>query len=179
MGESWARHAVVCQVYVRSFADADGDDELGLPEVLDLPSTAREDPIWRRSGGGLLGRDGCRVPIPWSGDTPPYGFGPAGTRPWLPQPLSWAGLTVARQRADPGSTWSLYVAALRLRKSFVDTPFRWLPAPPGVLAFARGAELACAVNFGPDPAPLPGRVLLTSGPGGSLAPETAAWYKPT
>jgi alpha-glucosidase len=153
-------------------------DELGLPEVLDLPDAAREDPIWRRSGGSLVGRDGCRVPIPWSGDAPPYGFGPAGSRPWLPQPASWASLSVAHQRADPGSTWSLYAAALRLRKSFVDASFRWLPAPPGVLAFARGPGMACAVNFGPTPVPLPGEILLMSDPDAALGPDTAAWYTP-
>lgn len=154
-------------------------DELGLPEVLDLPPSAREDPIWRRSGGALLGRDGCRVPIPWSGDAPPYGFGPDGSRPWLPQPASWASLSVARQRTDPTSTWSLYAAALKLRKSFVEEPFHWLQAPPGVLAFARGADMACALNLGPDPAPIPGAILLASDPGEPLAPETATWYTPS
>ncbi|MCW6010659.1 glycoside hydrolase family 13 protein [Micromonospora sp. CPCC 205371] len=154
-------------------------DELGLPEVLDLPPSAREDPIWRRSGGELLGRDGCRVPIPWSGDAPPYGFGPDGSQPWLPQPTSWADLSVARQLRDPRSTLSLYAAALRLRKSFVDEPFRWLPAPEGVLTFERGPGLACALNFGPDPAQIPGRVVLASEPGEVLIPNTAAWYTPT
>src|SRR6185369_2381272 len=91
-------------------------EELGLPEVFDLPAAARQDPIFRRTGGAQLGRDGCRVPLPWSGEQTPYGFGPSGTRPWLPQPDGWAGLTVAAQRADPDSMLSLYRTALRLRR---------------------------------------------------------------
>src|SRR5690606_1471337 len=62
-------------------------EELGLPEVFDLPEAARQDPIWRRSGGAELGRDGCRVPLPWDRSSATWGFGPAGGRePWLPQP---------------------------------------------------------------------------------------------
>ena len=78
--------------------------ELGLPEVEDLPVGVLQDPRSWQSGPGFS-RDGCRVPLPWSGDTPPYGFSPAGSAdPWLPQPPDWAGLTVAaesgRRRLD-------------------------------------------------------------------------------
>jgi len=38
-------------------------EELGLPEVLDLPDDCRQDPRFFRSGGAVHGRDGCRVPI--------------------------------------------------------------------------------------------------------------------
>ena len=75
-------------------------EELGLEEVLDIPGELRQDPIFARSGGERVGRDGCRVPLPWSGTEAPFGFGPAGT-PWLPQPASWADLTVAAQDGDP------------------------------------------------------------------------------
>ncbi len=89
-------------------------EELGLPEVLDLPDEARQDPTFVRTGGRVKGRDGCRVPLPWSGDAPPYGF-TTGT-PWLPQPEDWAGLTAAAQEADDCSTLALYRRALRIRR---------------------------------------------------------------
>ena len=75
-------------------------EELGLPEVLDLPDDLLQDPMfWERSGRTVRGRDGCRVPIPWAGEAAPFGFGPAGRQPWLPQPASWAALTVERRGA--------------------------------------------------------------------------------
>ncbi|MFE6689164.1 alpha-amylase family glycosyl hydrolase [Streptomyces sp. NPDC057743] len=162
-------------------------EELGLPEVTDLPSEHRRDPMHLRSGGTDPGRDGCRIPMPWSGAAPPYGFGPDGSRPWLPQPDTWAPLTVAAQRADPASMLSLYRAALRLRRTALttagDTPSRlsWLPAPDGVLAFRWADSLSCWVNLTARRLPLPAgrRVLLASGPlpDGYLPPDTAAWLR--
>ena len=159
-------------------------EELGLPEVLDLPAEARQDPTFRRSGGADPGRDGCRVPMPWSGDRPPYGFGPDGTRPWLPQPESWARLSVEAESADPGSTLGLYRAALRLRRThpgFRGDSFRWLSSPAGTFLFARGAGLVCAVNLSVGAMPLPAdaTVLLASAPvrDGALDPGTAAWLE--
>jgi alpha-glucosidase len=152
--------------------------------VLDLPDEARQDPIWFRSAGADLGRDGCRVPLPCSGEAPPFGFGPGRTRTWLPQPAAWAGLTVAAQERDPGSTLALYRAALRLRH---DHPalghgstehLHWLDAPDGVLALRREPGLVCVVNFGPTAVRLPpGDLLLASGPvdGAGLPADTAAW----
>jgi len=162
-------------------------EELGLPEVFDLPPDARRDPIFARTGGAELGRDGCRVPLPWSGSAAPYGFGPGGSVPWLPQPEHWAGLTVDAQLADPGSTLRLYQAALGLRKGFGDGELRWISEPgDDVLAFARsdpdgGPTMVCAVNLGahPAPAPVPATPALASGPlapNGELPPDTAAWY---
>ena len=72
-------------------------DELGLPEVEDIPVDQLQDPMHFQSGGLDPGRDGCRVPLPWSGSAPPFGFGPDGSTPWLPQPGDWAGRTVAAQ----------------------------------------------------------------------------------
>lgn len=59
-------------------------EELGLPEVADLPDEARQDPIWYRTNGELAGRDGCRVPLPWSGSVEPYGFSPTASGPGCP-----------------------------------------------------------------------------------------------
>jgi alpha-glucosidase len=163
-------------------------DELGLPEVEDLPDGVRQDPMHFRSGGVDPGRDGCRVPLPWCGSDPPYGFsGPArpGTSspPWLPQPANWGSLTVAAQSADPTSMLHLYrdmLARRRVEPDLGDGPLDWLDSPPDVLAFSRG-EVICAVNLGERSADLPPHadVLLTSGPleGGRLPPDTAVWLR--
>jgi alpha-glucosidase len=159
-------------------------EELGLPEVEDIPDERRQDPIWYRTGGADPGRDGSRVPLPWAGLEPPFGFSPANTaQPWLPQPKEWRELTVETQTGDPNSMLELYRAALRLRRAepaLGDGPMRWLPSPAGVLAFARG-DLSCVANLSPAPVPLPARtaVLLASGPldDGLLPPDTAAWLR--
>ncbi len=141
-------------------------EELGLPEVEDIPSDRKQDPMWRRSGGVDPGRDGCRIPIPWSGDHPPYGFSADGAQTWLDQPDGWAALTVAAESKDPASMLSLYRAGLRLRH---EAPwgmgaFGWLPSGDEVIAFMRGEDFACFVNFGLKPLALPAgaEVLIAS-----------------
>ena len=90
-------------------------EELGLPEVEDIPHDRRRDPMWHRSNGVDPGRDGCRIPLPWSGQTQPYGFSPAGAAPsWLEQPANWGRLTVEAEARDAGSMLALYRAGLRL-----------------------------------------------------------------
>ena len=96
-----ARAAALLTLALPGVAYVYQGDELGLPEVLDLPAGARRDPTFRRTGGADIGRDGARVPIPWSGTAAPYGFGPEGSVPWLPQPAAWAALSVAAQDGDP------------------------------------------------------------------------------
>ncbi len=161
-------------------------EELGLPEVTDLPDHLRQDPTFLRTGGLERGRDGCRVPLPWSGSRPSYGFGPDAAS-WLPQPRAWADLTADRQARDPGSMLHLYRAALRLRRTHPalgSGDLSWLPAPAGSLAFRRTPGFVCVVNVGDQPCPLPaeartGRLLLASGPvpaGTTLPGATAAWY---
>jgi alpha-glucosidase len=161
-------------------------EELGLPEAEGIAADRLQDPMYFRSNGVDPGRDGCRVPIPWSGDKPPYGFSPDGTTaaPWLPQPLDWADLTVAAQDADPGSMLRLYRAALGIRRAentLGDGVLEWLPSPAGVLAFARGDRFACVVNLSTEPVDLPehDRLLLSSAEldGGRLAPDSAAWLR--
>ena len=90
-------------------------EELGLPNV-ELPDWAIQDPKYFRSGGQIRGRDGCRVPLPWEGAEPPFGFSP-GASTWLPMPPEWAKLTVERQLEDADSTLSLYRQAIELRKT--------------------------------------------------------------
>ena len=90
-------------------------EELGLPEATQLPDDAIQDPTWARSGHTSRGRDGCRVPVPWSGSTPSYGFGPTEAS-WLPQPAEWADLSIDRQEAVPASTLELYRTLLHERR---------------------------------------------------------------
>ena len=79
-------------------------EELGLPEVLDLPADRREDPIFQRTQGRELGRDGCRVPLPWTADPAgSFGFSPVDVEPWLPQPAGWGSWGADAQALDPDS----------------------------------------------------------------------------
>jgi alpha-glucosidase len=162
-------------------------EELGLPEVEDIPAERRQDPMWHRSGGVDPGRDGCRVPLPWAGQRPPFAFSDNGTgRPWLDQPDDWAPLTVEAQSDDTASMLNLYRAGLRLRRTIAalgDGDLRWLPSSDSVLAFARGEDFICLVNFGPDPVDLPdgASVLLASSEleGGALPYDSTVWLRQT
>jgi alpha-glucosidase len=157
-------------------------EELGLEEVAVAPEH-RQDPTWLRGGGA--GRDGCRVPIPWAGDRPPFGFGPGEEQPWLPQPASWAGLTVADQEHDPESTLNFYRHALRTRRAVTaDLPDQvtLLDSAPETLALLRGGGLVCVLNCGTQPAPVPveaGPLIVSSTPlqDGRLPADAAAWFR--
>lgn len=111
-------------------------EELGLPEVRDIPDALREDPAHKR--GGVPGRDGCRVPLPWTAEAPAYGFSSTG-KSWLPQPAEFGELAADVQDGDPASTLEMYRAALRLRRELrLGLPGEGLvfatDVPEGVLA---------------------------------------------
>jgi alpha-glucosidase len=161
-------------------------EELGLWEVQDIPDERRQDPIWRRTGGADPGRDGCRVPLPWAGLEPPFGFSPAdaAAEPWLPQPKEWRELTVEAETGASGSMLELYRTALAIRRSqpaLGDGPMTWLASLPGVLAFDRGTSVRCVVNLSAEPAQLPEHagLILASGPlDGELLPtDCAVWLR--
>jgi alpha-glucosidase len=186
LGTRRARAAALLSLALPGAAYVYQGDELGLPEVEELADEVRQDPMFHRSGGADVGRDGCRVPLPWAGRQAPYGFSPAGSAatPWLPQPAGWAGLTAQAQRDDPDSMLALYRRALAIRRAtpeLHEERFGWLGAPPGVLTFGRGDGFGCVVNLAAVPVPLPTHtaVLLTSGPlsDGLLPPDTAAWLR--
>ncbi|MEU8105913.1 glycoside hydrolase family 13 protein [Nonomuraea muscovyensis] len=141
-------------------------EELGLPEVLDLPDHVLCDPQRLRDPDS--GRDGCRVPIPWTRES-------GWSDPWLPIPDDWAELSVAAQQEDPGSTLELYRRALRLRPS-LRGDLVWHDSPEGTLVFSRG-DVVCAVNLTGEPADLrvDGELLIASDEPG--APDSAAWWK--
>ncbi len=178
-GQRRARAAALLQLALPGAAYLYNGDELGMPDV-DLPDEALQDPIWFRSGGRERGRDACRIPVPWSGSEPPYGF---SSQPdtWLPMPAGWAGLTAEAQAALPASMQSLYRIALRLRSSspaFAGEGLEWLPAPDGCLAFRRPGGLVCLLNLSGAPVPLPeGTVLLASADvgDGELTDDAAVW----
>jgi alpha-glucosidase len=168
-------------------------EELGLPEVTDIPDGGRRDPTFRRTQGRVPGRDGCRVPLPWMPDGPGFGFsgGTDGSAPvaapWLPQPADWGRYSVESELGDEWSFLSLYRAALRLRREHPALgrgTIRWLEDPDqaegsGLICFAREPGFIFAANLGAAPARLPGNreILLASAlvPDGTLPPDTAVW----
>jgi alpha-glucosidase len=161
-------------------------EELGLWEVQDIPDELRQDPIWNRSSGADPGRDGSRVPLPWAGQEPPFGFSPpvASAEPWLPQPKEWRELTVAAETGAPGSMLELYRSALAIRRAepaLGDGPMTWFEVADGVLAFDRGTSVRCVVNISSRAARLPEHrgLLLASGPldGELLPPDCAVWLR--
>jgi alpha-glucosidase len=185
LGMRRARAAALLMLALPGGAYVYQGEELGLGEVENLPDDALQDPGWTQSGRTDRGRDGCRVPIPWSGEKPPFGFSPpdAKSPPWLPQPGSWRELTVAAQAGVEGSMLELYRRALRLRRSepaLGDGTLEWLDAPAGALAFAREPGFACIVNVSADPVkpPAGAGILLASGPlarDGRVPADTAIW----
>ena len=166
--------------------------ELGLPDA-DLADSDRQDPAFLRTGGAQKGRDGARVPMPWSGERAPFDF--TAGRPWLPMPQTWANLTVARQSEDPRSSLEMYRKLLALRKEFlkVSTGFSWARKPDGsgLISYRRGkVEVVLNTSEIEIELPITGRILMTSDPtitlptgatsdaaGGNflLAPATCIW----
>ena len=174
-------HALPGAVYVYQ------GEELGLADV-DLPDAARQDPVFFRTGGQQKGRDGARVPIPWSGGEPPYGFGATAAN-WLPMPDDWASWTVDAQENDSGSVLWQYREMLRLRHAHpgLATDELVLPdGPEGLLVIRRGCGFTCVVNCSNEAvtSPVSGRVLVASdalvtirSEAIMLPPSTGAWIQ--
>jgi alpha-glucosidase len=163
LGERRARAAIMILLALPGSTYIYQGDELGLHEVGDLPLEVLEDPMASRSTKEK-GRDGCRVPLPWSTDGPSYGFGVEGAH--LPQPEWFGSYAVSLQEADPHSTLNLYRRALALRDQlFAGTDLDWVESEPEILHFERGGGVRCVTNFGAEPVALPvGEVLLSSAP---------------
>jgi len=185
LGIARARAAALLMLALPGSAFLYQGEELGLPEVTDLPDQVLTDPMFRWTGGARRGRDGCRVPLPWVWDGDSFGFSPAGSgaRPWLPQPDWFANHSVDRQLEYGESVLHLYREAIGLRHrlpALASAGFSWLPTGPDVLAFTRGDGFACIVNCSREPVcPPPGaRLLLGSGPEvvEKLPPDCAGWF---
>ena len=149
-------------------------EELGLPEHTTLAPEHRQDPTFARTNGERVGRDGCRVPLPWAEGGPSNGFSEAAG--WLPQPDSFAGLSRKSQDGVEGSTLELYKAALRLRKDLAlgEGSFDWLLLGD-VLSYKNG-NITVVHNFGTEPWPLEGKAIIRSANSeGPLDPNETAW----
>jgi alpha-glucosidase len=129
-------------------------DEIGMQQVAIAPDRLR-DPVEQTVPG--RGRDGCRTPMQWDASLH-AGFSSA--EPWLPLADDFAGVNVARERADPSSLYSLYrrlIALRRTRPALVQGTYRPLAASGDLLAYAREAgrdRVLVALNFGAAPATL-------------------------
>jgi alpha-glucosidase len=185
LGTRRSRAAVMLLLALPGSAYIYQGEELGLYEVEDIPDEMRQDPMFWQTSGANPGRDGCRVPLPWSGEESPFDFSPPdAAAPWLPQPAQWRSFTVAAEQGDPNSMLELYREALRHRRAepaLGDGPLTWLESAPDVLAFGRGDGFVCVVNLCDAVVALPAYVelILASGPldEGGLPPDTAVWLR--
>jgi len=178
LGTRRARAAILLELALPGTVYLYQGEELGLPQVNDIPESMLADPVWERSGHTRRGRDGCRVPIPWTTGGPSLGFG--GAAPWLPQPADWSQLSVEAEEADDDSMLHHYRKALHLRRVLPELrtdDHRWLDLGDEVIAFTRGDRFACIVNFGEHPVDTPaGEVLIASASiDGGIPRDTATW----
>ncbi|WP_271985951.1 MULTISPECIES: alpha-amylase family glycosyl hydrolase [Pseudoclavibacter] len=156
-------------------------EELGLHEVAGIPDVDRQDPTFFRNPGVDIGRDGCRVPLPWVAEGRSFGFGEADAH--LPQPAWFGASAVEVQDGDAGSVLALYRRALALRHELQSGEhLEWLSsARADVLRFSRPNGWEVVTNFGAEPFELgsDAEVLLRSdlGDGATLAGETTAWVR--
>jgi alpha-glucosidase len=158
-GERQARAAALLLLALPGPAFVYQGQELGLEEV-DLPDEVRQDPIFFRTNGERKGRDGCRVPLPWTRALQ--------ANAWLPQPPSWSEKSVEAQTGAAGSFLALYRQALELRP---HGAFAWRDSEQGTLAFDRD-DLTCIVHFGDEHVPLAGEIVLASDD-----EHTAVWLR--
>lgn len=140
-------------------------EELGLPEVTDLPDEARQDPTWFRTENKVRGRDGARVPLPWKGDAADTGF---GSNPWLPQPEYWSEYAAELQEDDPESVLNFYrrMNKLRAEHRLGEGDLEWIEGAAGEdVLVARNNDTVLVLNMGEAPAEISGLgpVLIASG----------------
>jgi alpha-glucosidase len=171
-------------------------EELGLFEVEDLQENDLQDPTWHRNvikkirkekptGLALIhtekGRDGCRVPLPWTPVGKSFGFSASG-KSHLPQPAWFKDFAVAMQSGIKGTTLDMYREALALRKQLqTSEELRWIPTKSvEVLHFVRPNGWNCIMNFNSKPYKMPkGEILISSGPlkAGKIPPNTTIWFR--
>jgi len=156
-------------------------EELGLPEDMELPDSARQDPTYFRTNGEKYGRDGCRVPIPWEATSPAYGFSDSG-KSWLPQPEDWAPYARDAQEGVAGSTLELYKTALSLRaeEGLGTGTLEWVAGYGKKVVAFRNGDVTVITNLGKVAVELPvGDIVLASEPivGGALPTDTTVWIR--
>lgn len=180
LGLRRARAATMLELALPGSAYLYQGEELGLPDHTTLPHEYRQDPAWFQSNHEELGRDGCRIPLPWEADAPGLGFSPNG-KTWLPQPESYARYAVDQQRDQEGSTLELYRTMLRLRHELGlgSGTLTWLDSPKGVLMFENAGVLV-VINVSGDTVAVPaGREVLVASAAadGEIPENTAAWLR--
>jgi alpha-glucosidase len=181
LGLRRARAATLLMLALPGSAYLYQGEELGLHEVADLASDVLQDPAFLRSGGAEKGRDGCRVPLPWTNGGPSFGFSTGAAH--LPQPAWFGPVSVEAQEHDSASTLALYRQALSWRRQLqAAESLEWMPGTNGqVLHFRRPGGWQCVTNFGPGAVPLPpGTVVVASSSlrDGLLPADTTAWLVP-
>lgn len=150
--------------------------ELGLPDA-ELADRDRQDPAFFRTHGVQKGRDGARVPLPWSGSQTPFGF--TSGKPWLPIPQQWVGLTIEKQTGDSSSSLEMYRATLALRKNLLkdQNDFQWTRTPngSGLISFRRNRiEVILNTSDSPHILSAAGELLISSN--GVIAIENGNIY---
>ena len=160
-------------------------EELGLPEHTMLEGKYRQDPTWFRTNGEKVGRDGCRVPLPWEANGgPSFGFNTTG-KSWLPAPESFKRYARDAQEGIAGSTLELYKRLIKERKEFAmgSGEFRFAPeySSDSTLGYINNGVLVIS-NFGPDSVNVPaGKLLVTTQHDltveGVLEHDQTAWIK--
>ena len=182
-----ARAATLFMLALPGSASLYQGEELGLPEVADIADDERQDPLFFSSAGATVGRDGCRVPLPWTLDGPSYGFGGPTD---IPQPPGFKYHAAQVQAGDPDSTLSLYRRALALRRELqAAETLEWIDCGhPDVIAFRRPGGWLTVTNFGSADVRLPAalggdHLLLSSAPQRArgdtrmLPGATTAWFR--
>jgi alpha-glucosidase len=160
-------------------------EELGLPEAWQLEDKYRQDPTFARTKGKRIGRDGCRVPLPWeAGVGAANGFNTTGES-WLPQPANYRVFSRDLQEGIAGSTLELYKRLLKERKKFAlgSGAFRWAEEfqDKNTIAYINN-DVLVIFNFGPDAVIVPvGELLVTTQHDlrieGELEHDQVAWIK--
>jgi alpha-glucosidase len=185
LGLTRARAATALMLALPGGAYLYQGEELGLPESTDMPDEFRQDPTFVRSKGEELGRDGCRVPMPWAKDAPSFGFGPS-SQSWLPQPAVYGDYAVDQQDGVDGSTLELYRTLLQVRRAR-SLGTGGLQSVDGfgddvvaLLNTGQGEQTLVLANLGGEPVALPdgATVLVSSGPltaTGGIPTDTTVW----
>jgi alpha-glucosidase len=184
IGHERARAAYMLALALPGSACIYQGEELGLWEVTDIPKDRLQDPIYFRTGRQELGRDGCRVPLPWGTTGPSLGFS-AHHETWLPQPPGWADVSVTAQLEDGSSTLHFFQSLLALRSTIFeddDWSITWETSSTGVLVLRRGADFRCVVNFSGESWPISedDEVLVSTSPLGDrrvIGVNQGAWLR--
>ena len=130
-------------------------DELGLTEAK-ISYEKMQDPFGLAGYPSILGRDGCRTPMPWSARAHQAGFTTA-KESWLPVPPEHLDLAVDLQESRSMSLLNKYRRLFRWRKqqpALLRGDLTLLDTPEPLLGFSRKCDeqrLICLFNLSPKP----------------------------